>query len=64
MRIDGKSKGAQPVKINGKPSGKVVRMASKWTKNGETSMEEKEKRIHFSEETSFSRQDQKIGSAI
>ena len=65
VRIDGKSKRAQPEKMESHPAWvKRLRMASIWTRSGHETYIERKKRIYSKRRDILSRKDQKIGSAI
>lgn len=60
VRIDGKSKRAQPVKMENHPAWvKRLRMASIWTRSGQETYIGRKKRIYFNEESYLSRKDRK-----
>ena len=60
VRIDGKSKRAQPVKMESHPAWvKRLRMASIWTRSGQETYMEGKKRIYSNEESYLSRKDRK-----
>ena len=64
VRIDGKSKRAQPVKMESHPAWvKRLLMASIWTRSGQETYIGKKKSV-FETKGHLSRKDQKIGSAI
>ena len=65
VRIDGKSKRAQPEKMESHPAWvKRLRMASIWTRSGHETYIGRKKEDVFETKGHLSRKDQKIGSAI